>query len=975
MHTKIHSSKSVVKRCRWLVALASGLLVGHSALAAVTFTITPSAVSNTYSGLITLSIGGLTNTETVVVQKFLDLNTNGVIDGTDWLVQQFNLTDGQAGMVIGGVTNFNVPGDLNATPGAITAQLNFQNGDFVQNIIGKYLFKLSSPVSHFAPLTNQFAVTNFPFAQKITGNVVSNGTSTTLSNAVVLLFGPPRPGHNGPSTPQAGAVANNAGSYTIQAPPGTYVPMAFRSNYVANYTASPVLTLGSGATITTNLTSTNATASISGKVVDANNASIGLPGMMVPAMSANGLIAITFTDTNGNFNVRVTAGQWGIQADDTTLIVHGYLGLQNGTNVTAGATGVILTVPKATALFYGSVKDNLGNPLPGIDVYAYDNNNYLYQTDGYTGTNGNYVAGVLGGLGSNDPWQVEVGNSSSFPNYIFSQSPLSQNGGTNMTVGKVVLQNFTAILATNHITGHVQYNGNPVSGVQVYAYANINGVDYQSWIDTDTSGNYSLNVGNGNWGVGVNCQYGGSDSLDNILGSGNYQCPGNQNVTINNNNGAANFTVQSCGGVQILTTSLPDGQVGSYYNQFLQGSSCSGNLNWSLNDPQDFPSSLGWSGNGNIQGTPNSSGMYNFSVHLDDGNGNSTNQNLSLYIAPASTPLQVTTTFLAPGQKGVYYSQSFLATGGQPPYQWSLSPLSASLTPNLVLTANGVISGTPATNGTSFFSVRVTDSASATADQALSLSVYSGTPVTIMLKSDASTLAAAVGLGAPSADLFTRLDSGNLSNLTFQTAVVGAFGTFTPIPSGAPAGTQVINISPGDGENGFFKISFVLPVGFQAIQLAGVANVDDYGRAFLNGNPISSSMSSGDPGRISEFGDTSFSTASAAFFRAGTNELVIADANTSGGPSGAAFYAAVTYQTSTNNSGLVLGLPGWLTNQFQMRLTGASNQNYTVQMSTNLSSTNWISLFITNNTTTNSFLLTDPNATNQQRFYRILIGP
>ena len=57
-----------------------------------------------------------------------------------------------------------------------------------------------------------------------------------------------------------------------------------------------------------------------------------------------------------------------------------------------------------------------------------------------------------------------------------------------------------------------------------------------------------------------------------------------------------------------------------------------------------------------------------------------------------------------------------------------------------------------------------------------------------------------------------------------------------------------------------------------------------------------------------------------------------------------------------------------------MRLTGAANQNYTVQMSTNLSSTNWISLFITNNTATNSFLLTDPNATNQQRFYRILIG-
>ena len=71
----------------------------------------------------------------------------------------------------------------------------------------------------------------------------------------------------------------------------------------------------------------------------------------------------------------------------------------------------------------------------------------------------------------------------------------------------------------------------------------------------------------------------------------------------------------------------------------------------------------------------------------------------------------------------------------------------------------------------------------------------------------------------------------------------------------------------------------------------------------------------------------------------------------------------------------VLSSPAWLTNQFSLRLIGAANQNYTIQMSTNLSSTNWASLFITNNATTNSFILTDLNATNKQRFYRVLIGP
>src|ERR1700730_15046536 len=90
--------------------IALALVLSQTAQAAVTFTVTPAAVSNTYNGTITLLVTGLTNTETVVVQKFLDVNANGVIDAGDTLLQQFNLTDG-TNFVIGGVTNINVPGD------------------------------------------------------------------------------------------------------------------------------------------------------------------------------------------------------------------------------------------------------------------------------------------------------------------------------------------------------------------------------------------------------------------------------------------------------------------------------------------------------------------------------------------------------------------------------------------------------------------------------------------------------------------------------------------------------------------------------------------------------------------------------------------------------------------------------------------------------------------------------------------------
>ena len=234
--------KTLIQHLFFALALAAGFAQIASA---VTFNITPSTVSNTYNGTITLQVSNLTSGDTVVVQKFLDLNTNGIVDAGDYLVQQFDLTDGQAGMVIGGVTNLNVPGDNDTTAEQITATLNFQNGDFVQNFVGKYLFVLSSPAGHFSPITNSFTVTKFAFAQKFTGNVVSN--STPVPNAVVLLFPPPRSGNHGPGTPVAGTVANNSGAYSIQAPPGTYVPMAFGNNYVADYSASPILTLGSGA--------------------------------------------------------------------------------------------------------------------------------------------------------------------------------------------------------------------------------------------------------------------------------------------------------------------------------------------------------------------------------------------------------------------------------------------------------------------------------------------------------------------------------------------------------------------------------------------------------------------------------------------------------------------------------------------------------------------------------------------------------
>ena len=512
------------------LALAVFASPPQTAQAVVTFSITPSVVSNTYGGPITLQIGGLTNAETVVIQKFLDLNANGVIDGSDWLVQQFNLTDGQAGMVIGGVTNFNVPGDLNATKGTITAALNFHNGDFEQRLTANYLYELSSPGGRFKPLTTQFAVTSFSFPQVITGNVVRDNTSATIPHAVVILLDPPEPGESGPGRVLGGVVADQAGRYAASLPPGRYVLIAFSSNHVVSYPQSPVLTLTAGQTLTTNLSLIYAAASISGKVVDASDASDGLPGVWLFAVSTNRLYSITSADADGHFNLPVTAGQWALDTDYAAVGVHGYVGWYDSPyfSACAGATGVSLAYPKANALFYGNVKDEFGNPLSGVAVGSEDEND-LYYTEGYTDTNGDYVLGALGGL-ANDWWEVHIDSDSSPKNYIFSYPTA---GSTNLSPGLTVRQDFTALRAPHRVSGSLKDDkGNPIADVGIWANGTINGVFYHVYsVKTDANGGYSLNVSDGEWYVG-----GFVDLSDTYLSSGD------QLVKISGQDAVVNFT-------------------------------------------------------------------------------------------------------------------------------------------------------------------------------------------------------------------------------------------------------------------------------------------------------------------------------------------------------------------------------------------------------------------------------------------------
>src|ERR1039457_4203087 len=93
------------------------------------------------------------------------------------------------------------------------------------------------------------------------------------------------------------------------------------------------------------------------------------------------------------------------------------------------------------------------------------------------------------------------------------------------------------------------------------------------------------------------------------------------------------------------------------------------------------------------------------------------------YFAPI-TPLGITTTSLPDGTFHYSYNATLAASGGVPPYTWSLP--SGSLPPGLNLDPpSGLISGTPTTEGTYPFTVQVADAQSppATASAPLSITV------------------------------------------------------------------------------------------------------------------------------------------------------------------------------------------------------------------------------------------------------------
>jgi surface antigen len=113
---------------------------------------------------------------------------------------------------------------------------------------------------------------------------------------------------------------------------------------------------------------------------------------------------------------------------------------------------------------------------------------------------------------------------------------------------------------------------------------------------------------------------------------------------------------------------------------------------------------------GVLSGTPTTSGVYPLTFAASNGIGSDAVQAFTLNIAA----LSVSTNSLPAGtvyskSNKATYSATLTASGGNPPYRWSLASGSAPLPPGLKLSTAGVISGKATTTGSYSFSVQVVD--------------------------------------------------------------------------------------------------------------------------------------------------------------------------------------------------------------------------------------------------------------------------
>jgi hypothetical protein len=174
--------------------------------------------------------------------------------------------------------------------------------------------------------------------------------------------------------------------------------------------------------------------------------------------------------------------------------------------------------------------------------------------------------------------------------------------------------------------------------------------------------------------------------------------------------------------ITITTTTLTEGTIKTAYSASLAATGGSGTFTWSLPNGSSLPAGLSLSAAGVISGTPTAAGLSNFTVNVSDSETAPQTASAPLKLAISGGTLTIIPPLPPAGQVGASYNFQLSAQGGVPPYTWS-AITNTSPPPGLTLGSNGILSGTPTTAGNDSVDIQVTDSASTSFSQNVTVAI------------------------------------------------------------------------------------------------------------------------------------------------------------------------------------------------------------------------------------------------------------
>lgn len=244
---------------------------------------------------------------------------------------------------------------------------------------------------------------------------------------------------------------------------------------------------------------------------------------------------------------------------------------------------------------------------------------------------------------------------------------------------------------------------------------------------------------------------------------------GTDTVAVVNPGGAtsAAVTFRVIAGLQITTTSLPQG---TYQNSYSASLSAAGGVTPYLWSAIGLPAGLTLNTQtGAITGTVGETGNFTVVATVTDSQRSTASARFALNVPQPPTNLAFSTSTLPDATQSVAYSTTFAATGGSGSgYTFQLLN---SGPPGLTLSSSGTLSGTPTTAGAFTFTVSVTDGSGNALSQGFNLNVKAA-PLKITTTGPFANVAVASSV-----------------NLTF--AATGGYLPYTFSGSGLPPGTSI----------------------------------------------------------------------------------------------------------------------------------------------------------------------------------------